>query len=426
MTDLIRHNFSAPTKRLLAERAGYCCSAPNCGKVTIGPNFDADSSAGDGTAAHIVSASPDSGPRANKNYTKEQRESPDNGIWLCRTHATLIDSDENRYSVELLKMWKRDHEDEMVLEMGGSLVGNGVVTRVVIENVGRFTAKQAISFGAKTFLLGGNFTGKQLISDCIGSLADYEKLKKWQHGRPGKARGIVTIEAFNKTKNTWEIAFDERLKCSADEVAVPKIFSGFKVIELNRGFEVIEMELSRDSYPGLTDEEWEETASKLHRRETIDALAKHVGFSTEELLTMLQLMSQHPQRYFADVQVHGDEVRWKVGNDTQYFAFEQLGGGRSQLVLVDLFVRVAEFCARFAPTILILNQHGFPSLDVNNLNLVIDQLRQAPLQCQLVMPLFIWQAVRDFEGWRTWHLVEVAGENGPVEVRAYDRVSDAK
>jgi hypothetical protein len=424
-----RDDFTQATIRLIAQRAGLRCSFPNCPVLTTGPSLEENKTANQGTAAHIVSASPSEGPRADRKMSSADRKAAANGIWLCATHARLIDSDEKRFTVVLLKQWKRDHEDRMALEMSGIFVGNGVVTSLSIENLGRFATKQSITFGTKTLLLGNNQTGKQLVCDCIGALADFEKLKKWQRRRRNNARGNVAIETFTKTKNKWDVALDDRILCNTNGSPVPKVFSGFKVIELNRGFDVPDIEPSRDSFPGLTDNEWEDVRWKLRQKNTVDALAKHVGFSTEELLTMLQLMSLNPQRYFADVEIRGEEVGWKVGNDTHYWAFENLGSGKSQLVLIDLFLRVAEFCAQFAPTVLILNQHGFPSLDEDNLNLVIEQLRQASLQSQLVVPLFSWGKVRSFDGWRTWHLHEVAKDDGPVEVRQHEvpgKVGDAE
>lgn len=35
-----------------------------------------------------------------------KRSSIDNGIWMCRTHAKLIDSDEATYTVEQLHQWE--------------------------------------------------------------------------------------------------------------------------------------------------------------------------------------------------------------------------------------------------------------------------------------------------------------------------------
>src|SRR5688572_24730067 len=86
---MARDEFSASVRMILAQRAGYLCSKPGCGRLTIGP-----SSAGGvtitGEAAHITGASP-GGPRHDPGLSPTQRTSADNGIWLCATDATLID-----------------------------------------------------------------------------------------------------------------------------------------------------------------------------------------------------------------------------------------------------------------------------------------------------------------------------------------------
>ncbi|WP_139428239.1 hypothetical protein [Aeromonas veronii] len=106
-----RDEFSEPTKRTLAERVGWKCSFPNCGQITVGPSLS-DSSAriNNGVAAHICAASPN-GPRFDPLMTPEQRKHIDNGIWMCRDHGSLIDSDFTIYSVSQLKEWKLQAEN---------------------------------------------------------------------------------------------------------------------------------------------------------------------------------------------------------------------------------------------------------------------------------------------------------------------------
>ena len=58
----MRDDFSAKTKKLIAERAGFLCSRPSCRALTIGPQDKPEGSANAGVAAHISSAFP-GGPR---------------------------------------------------------------------------------------------------------------------------------------------------------------------------------------------------------------------------------------------------------------------------------------------------------------------------------------------------------------------------
>lgn len=108
----MRDDFSEATKKNLAARVAWKCSFPGCGIVTIGPNHrDTSSSTNLGEAAHIHAASPN-GPRYDPEMSEEQRSSIENGIWLCRMHARLIDSDSTEYSAETIKNWKLAAEEE--------------------------------------------------------------------------------------------------------------------------------------------------------------------------------------------------------------------------------------------------------------------------------------------------------------------------
>lgn len=104
-----RDEFSTSVKRIIAQRAGYHCSYPGCTCETIGPAVDPQKAVNVGEACHICAASP-KGPRYDPAMTLEQRISAENGIWMCRTHAAEIDKDVNRYTVALLKEWKKSAE----------------------------------------------------------------------------------------------------------------------------------------------------------------------------------------------------------------------------------------------------------------------------------------------------------------------------
>lgn len=48
--------------------------------------------------------------------TAEERSSIENAVWLCRSHARLVDADESRFTVEMLKGWRRLAEERARLE----------------------------------------------------------------------------------------------------------------------------------------------------------------------------------------------------------------------------------------------------------------------------------------------------------------------
>jgi hypothetical protein len=59
-----------------------------------------------GEAAHITAAA-SGGPRFDPNMSSADRKSSENGIWMCRHHARLIDADSGEYSATSLRQWKQ-------------------------------------------------------------------------------------------------------------------------------------------------------------------------------------------------------------------------------------------------------------------------------------------------------------------------------
>lgn len=105
----MRDDFSQSTKDTLARRVNYLCSNPDCPVATVGPHSDPERSVNKGVAAHIAAAAR-LGKRYDASMTPEERSSVNNGIWLCQNCAKLVDSDDDRFTVELLRRWKADAE----------------------------------------------------------------------------------------------------------------------------------------------------------------------------------------------------------------------------------------------------------------------------------------------------------------------------
>ncbi len=105
-----RDNFDPKTRQTLGHRVNFICSNPGCRKPTCAPHKDPTKTVSIGVAAHILAAAP-GGKRYNAGMSSQERKSIDNGIWLCQNCAKLIDSDEKKYSADLLHHWKRTAED---------------------------------------------------------------------------------------------------------------------------------------------------------------------------------------------------------------------------------------------------------------------------------------------------------------------------
>lgn len=165
----MRDNFSAKTKKALAEKAGHVCSYPQCRIKTHASNSNTKSSSYDvGQAAHITAAAP-GGPRYDATLTSKERSDESNGIWLCYTHAKLIDSVAHDFSKETLRTWKKQHEKDV--NEGRFNAANTKSSRdcryiqeVKVEGLGPFANETVFRLGRLNFIVGNNGTGKTALT----------------------------------------------------------------------------------------------------------------------------------------------------------------------------------------------------------------------------------------------------------------------
>ena len=106
----MRDDFPLAAKETLARRVGMRCSNPECRKPTSGPKEDPSQAVNIGVAAHITAASP-GGPRYDPGLSPDERSSAPNGIWLCQNCAHLIDTDADRFPVDVIRLWKTQSEE---------------------------------------------------------------------------------------------------------------------------------------------------------------------------------------------------------------------------------------------------------------------------------------------------------------------------
>ncbi len=152
MTKSSRDEFSKETKRILAGRAGHVCSFPGCAQPTSGPSAEADHALTNlGEACHIRAAASGRGARRyDPSMTSAERRSLDNGIWLCRTHGKLIDSDEATYTVEQLHQWRLEAE-----KRAAQLLRSGSAAALVASRLyAPLVPRRASSWAVKLRFLG--------------------------------------------------------------------------------------------------------------------------------------------------------------------------------------------------------------------------------------------------------------------------------
>ncbi len=117
--DTASPGFRAKTIDTLARRAAFRCSNPDCRANTVGPNSDPQKATTIGEAAHIFGARPGA-KRFRADMTESARAAITNGIWLCRNCHRQVDSDERRYTSDMLFAWRELHEQFVQSELGNS------------------------------------------------------------------------------------------------------------------------------------------------------------------------------------------------------------------------------------------------------------------------------------------------------------------
>lgn len=204
-----RDEFPPHVKRAIALRAGYRCSM--CSAVTAGPSEDSkEAVAVIGHAAHISAAAP-GGPRYNPDMTEEERKSIDNAIWLCASHATLVDRDTAKYTIEGLIEIKNAHESRIQYLM---LHPDPSEPRV----------KDLVAFGPRVIAYGeiervngsiwtcgiDNFVSGSIhdITDMIENFDTYRSNEKYfLDNSAGEGRLLVSAPEWYMNDNSYHVAF---------------------------------------------------------------------------------------------------------------------------------------------------------------------------------------------------------------------------
>ena len=98
-------NISNEVMRLLYAHSGNRCAYPDC----TNPIFEDDGQL-TGECCHIKAFSP-GGPRYDALQTDDERNEEENLMLMCSRHHAIVDKNVDRYTVDVLQEYKRNHED---------------------------------------------------------------------------------------------------------------------------------------------------------------------------------------------------------------------------------------------------------------------------------------------------------------------------
>ena len=205
----MRAEFSVKTRQVLAQRAGYRCSMPKFGKLTIGPALEnRNKSVTTGEAAHIYSAAKSGrGPRGTGGLSEIELKSLSNAIWLCADHATLIDQHGGSdFTPDILHSYKSLHETRIAHEMSGIHTPFGWVRKFVVSSSPLFSNAFEIEFAKLNLVVGGNSVGKTALCEWIAGTSNPKYLERWEKlYRSSLSPLSIKVEYFNPSQHCVQV-----------------------------------------------------------------------------------------------------------------------------------------------------------------------------------------------------------------------------
>src|ERR1044071_8272340 len=157
-------------RRIVAMRAGYRCSFPDCGRLTIGPGAGASDYSNTGSASHIYGAS-EQGPRGAGGHSHAERSSIENAIWLCAQHTRVVDANEREgFPPALLRSFKEEHEARVAAEHAE--LPYYWIAGLEVDRNPVFCANERIRLTTVTLIVGENGTGKTTILRWLDQIGD--------------------------------------------------------------------------------------------------------------------------------------------------------------------------------------------------------------------------------------------------------------
>lgn len=330
-------NFSEETRDVVAKRAAFRCSVPDCGQLTVGPGASDSESACIGQCCHIYSSSPD-GPRGAGGLAAEQRASASNAFWACANHGKLIDTnDGDRFPARLLRSWKDGHEAMVLQELRGVTLRYGWVESIAFESVPVEQIPNQIPLGKLTVFRGGNGSGKTTVCECLGGLASPAELWRW---RQGPSAQMLDFRVVYRTPEKHEL----RLRSSGSTKLLIQL-DGRDVPILPFPFKVVHCRAMVDKQrPDECDVAYVARVLHLDDAEIVNLLPHVTGNSIFGVQRLLPIDGLYGLDIVADVSGTYPGLRFRV-----------LSGSEQARAIHAVAVACAQFCASLSPTLLLLD-----------------------------------------------------------------------
>ncbi|MFD9946264.1 hypothetical protein ACFWYW_30650 [Nonomuraea sp. NPDC059023] len=354
-----RAEFSAATRKVIAERAGYQCSVLNCGRLTVGPGPGRTQVANTGMAAHIYAASPD-GPRGTGGLSTTERREPENGIWCCYSHGKEIDSDKGRaYSAAELKGWKRLHEARKSAEVNGSARDRyGLVESISVNSAPGALAGKKFDLAMRNIITGPNASGKSVLARLLASVADSDHVAKLSRSRD------VDIEV------RWFDPYAHDVSTTGRSGNVTHVLDGQLVPYVARPYKTILLDDDQVSV----------------KPTNLVSLAQMLDLSVSAMKATLIMLAES-SNLVREVRISGAQVDWTVEVDGRIDRsnFHGFSASMQSAILWEVVGFHARHHARVEPTLLLVDEGVGRHLTPGMVDCAIDRLQDMAEHAQVAL-----------------------------------------
>ncbi len=402
-------DFLESTKKIIAARAGYRCSFPECDESTVGPGAGPEDVERKGVAAHIYAAE-DGGPRGTGGLTPEQRQSAMNGIWCCQDHGRIIDNDDGKnYPANSLLSWKSLHEQLIANEMRKVSTRSGWLQEVEIRRSPLFAANSIIRFGKVTLLFGENSTGKTALCQWIAAAFGMPTMmERWQKAGDRNNNIQLGFKLFSPQPLRCECIFDgNRLDCRVNGQAVSDLSH---VLRLRYPNEQLWHPCGMNTVDLLA------CLWRVHPYEVpalLDAMCwDRYGFVREIEIRDVVLDPEESEQEAVEPPQPVKVLYAKIGDHRSLFAFDALAGREVSQIIASGAIALADRDSENQHVVLIIELGG---------HLLPDELLSTYAR-RLADPQFTFQTIlvspneRSKVDWTGWSIVRLVGKPPDVHI----------
>lgn len=375
--------FSRDTKRVIGARAGWRCSFPGCGRVTVGPGPKNDDYAQTGSAAHIFSRSRN-GPRGQGGLSARQLSATENGIWLCQHHGSVVDTKRGeKYPAELLLRFKQDHEARIAAEHEGLPVFR--FSSVHAHENPVFRNDSALHLGKVTVLAGDNATGKTTVLRWIDAISPHGRM--WRDDKFRETQPIhYSINLLCPKEETISVMRDSMqlrfllngspvlINPHMTEVVFPDRYGPVSVLESHLAYR--RREAHDDEGLSLDD---------------VSLLAEYMDINPLLIPRLLPFVGSFVENSMENARVEVREgLRKIIVDDTKRrsenrpTSIHRISGSMASRLVLDMQIAMAKLTATLAPTALLLSLVRL-HLDPGNLRKYVNLLLSPEIPFQTVL-----------------------------------------